>query len=439
MHDEIATAEPMRSVEQPSGRDRAEQESQAKNEFIAMLAHELRNPLNAITAAVQVLEMAEGHEVAAARARFIIGRQAQNLSRLIDDLLDVGRVITGKIVLERRAVDFCDLVRRAVAVFAERESQHQFEVTATPVWIEGDAVRIEQIVSNIIGNAVKYTPPGGRIVVSLTVEGNEAVLRVEDNGLGIVPELQPRIFDLFVQGERTLDRAQGGLGIGLTLVQRLVKLHRGSVSVFSDGPDRGSVFTVRLPRSAAARAAAPSSGQPRKGVVKRRVLIVEDNRDAREMFRMMLELDGHDVLEAEEGCAGLELLRSEAPDIAFIDVGLPGLDGYEIARRFRSESDGGVRDCPAAAHRVLLVALTGYGTPDALERSRRAGFDHHLIKPVNPEALYRLLDAESSEIAGAAAPAAGGASAGVAASGGRLYNERLSWCGVEQSGSSSGS
>jgi signal transduction histidine kinase/DNA-binding NarL/FixJ family response regulator len=427
-----------------SSRDRAEQQSQAKDEFMAMLAHELRNPLSAITAAVQVLEAAQGNEVTAARARFIIGRQAQHLSRLVDDLLDVGRVITGKIVLERRAIDFSDLVRRTVAVFTERESLHELEITADPAWIEGDAVRIEQIVSNIIGNAIKYTPPGGKIAVCLSVEEDEAVLRVQDTGLGIAPELLPRVFDLFVQGERTLDRAQGGLGIGLTLVQRLVKLHRGTVSASSDGAGRGSIFTVRFPKAAAPRAAVPSSDTPRERTNKRRVLIVEDNRDAREMFRTMLELDGHDVLEAEEGYTGLRMLRTEAPDIAFIDVGLPGLDGYEIARRFRCGTDVRTPDGDSAtdAHRVLLVALTGYGTPDALERSRQAGFDHHLIKPVNPEALHKLMNADQEAppaIDGAAEPDGAAASLEVAAPAGRLYNERLSWCGVEQSGSSSGS
>jgi signal transduction histidine kinase/ActR/RegA family two-component response regulator len=386
-----------------SGRDRAEQQSQAKDEFMAMLAHELRNPLSAITAAVQVLETAKAHEGAASRARFIIGRQAQHLSRLVDDLLDVGRVVTGKIALDRRPIDFRDLVWRTAAVFKERESEHQFAVSTAPVWIDGDAVRIEQIVSNIMGNAVKYTPVGGKITVSLSVEADEAVLRVQDNGFGIAPDLLPRVFDLFVQGERTLDRSQGGLGIGLTLVRRLVNLHHGTVSVASEGPNRGSSFTVRLPKVAAARNTNAAGDAARLRAVHRRVLIVEDNRDAREMFRIMLELDGHQVLEAEEGRAGLQLLRTELPDVAFIDVGLPGLDGYEIARQFRCESEetsgDGFGSSTGAAeaharHRVLLVALTGYGTPDALERSRRAGFDHHLIKPVNPEALYKLLNAD---------------------------------------------
>src|SRR3984893_17665922 len=421
-----------------SGRDRAEQQSQAKDEFMAMLAHELRNPLSAITAAVQVLEAAKAHPGAASRARLIIGRQVQHLSRLVDDLLDVGRVVTGKIALDRRVLDFGDLVRRTAAVFTERESQHQFEIATTPVWIEGDAVRIEQIVSNIIGNAVKYTAAGGRISIALTVEADKAVLRVQDNGFGIAPELLPHIFDLFVQGERTLERAQGGLGIGLTLVQRLVGLHQGTVSVSSDGPNCGSVFTVRLPKVAATLGAAPLTDQPQVRAVKRRVMIVEDNRDAREMLRMMLELDGHEVLEAEEGCAGLQLLRSERPDVAFIDVGLPGLDGYEIARRFRCESDGGTSshgpagsDSDQMCKRVLLVALTGYGTPDALERSRRGGFHPHFIKEGNPDALYKLLNPETDARTISTAPLK------VAAPVGRLYNERLSWCGVEQSGSSS--
>ncbi|MGH8137251.1 MAG: ATP-binding protein [Steroidobacteraceae bacterium] len=384
-------------LDAPGSRDRAERQSQAKDEFMAMLAHELRNPLSAITAAVQVLETVSSHEheKVTFRARSIIARQVQNLSRLIDDLLDVGRVVTGKIVLDRRAVDLCDLVRRTVAIIDDRTAEHHIEVTSEPVWVEGDAVRIEQIVTNIVGNAVKYTPPGGKIRVSLSVEADEAVLRIQDSGCGITPEFLPLVFDLFVQGERTLERAQGGLGIGLTLVRRLVALHRGRVSVASDGPGRGSVFTVRLPQVAASRSAKPASAS-HLGTIRCRVLIVEDNHDAREMFRLMLELSGHEVLEAEEGYAGLRMLKSEAPDVAFIDVGLPGLDGYEIVRRFRGAGGTG----------VLLVALTGYGTPDALERSRRAGFDHHLIKPVNAEMLDQMLTATQTNSTDSGQPGA---------------------------------
>lgn len=388
-----------------SGRDRAEQESQAKDEFMAMLAHELRNPLSAISAAVQVLDASKGQDAPALRARSIIGRQVHHLARLVDDLLDVGRVVTGKIALDRRPIDFADLVHRAVAVCGEHQNGQRVEISSQGVWIDGDLVRMEQIVNNIVGNALKYTPAGGSIRVRVSAEGGDAVLRVEDNGYGIAPELLPRVFDLFVQGERTLDRAQGGLGIGLTLVRRLVELHGGSVSAFSEGPGRGSTFTVRLPKVAAPQSTQTSLKHSPCADFSRRVLVIEDNRDAREMFRMMLELAGHEVLEAEEGLAGLELLKVMRPDVAVIDVGLPGLNGYEIARRFREEPD---------SERVMLVALTGYGTPEAVERSRQAGFDHHLIKPVNAEALQEIMRGEARGRADGAsgAGASGGSSNG---------------------------
>lgn len=366
-----------------SGRDRAEQESQAKDELLAMLAHELRNPLSAITAAVQVLGATAHEGETAVRARSIISRQAQHLTRLVDDLLDVGRVVTGKIPLEMRTLDLADLVRRTVATLGDGHSAHTLNLSTDPVWIEGDVIRLEQVVSNLVGNALKYTPPGGSVTITVRGEAEEAVLWVADNGLGISSELLPRVFDLFVQGERTLDRTQGGLGIGLTLARRLVALHRGSVAAFSEGPGRGSTFVVRLPRVAApgGTSAVPSDAPLR--CTARRVLLIEDNRDAREMFRMMLELAGHEVLEAEEGVSGLDMLRKLHPDVAVIDVGLPGLNGYEVARRFRAE--------PGNGKAVLLVALTGYGTSEARERSRQAGFDHHLTKPVEPETLQRLV------------------------------------------------
>ena len=365
-----------------SGRDRAEQENQAKDEFMAMLAHELRNPLSAISAAIQVLDVSNGREAPAQRARSIIGRQVRHLARLVDDLLDVSRVVTGKIALDRRPLDFADLVHRAVAVSGERQNGQRLEITTQPVWIEGDFVRMEQIVNNIVGNAVKYTPAGGAIRVRVYTDDGDAVLRVEDSGYGIAPELLPRVFDLFVQGERTLDRAQGGLGIGLTLVRRLVELHGGTVAAVSEGPGRGSVFIVRLPKIPRPQAAQTPIPVGHHSISARRVLIIEDNRDAREMFRIMLELSGHEVLEAEDGLSGLEMLKAARPDVAVVDVGLPGLNGYEVARRFREE--------PSSAG-VMLVALTGYGTPEAKERSRQAGFDHHLIKPVNGEALEELM------------------------------------------------
>ena len=365
-----------------SERDRAEQENQAKDEFMAMLAHELRNPLSAISAATQVMEASHGQESATLRARSIIGRQVQHLARLVDDLLDVSRVVTGKIALEKRPLDFADLVHRTVAVCGERQNGHRLEISTQPAWILGDMVRMEQIVNNIVGNAMKYTPAGGAIRVRVCADDGKVELRVEDEGYGIAPELLPRVFDLFVQGERTLDRAQGGLGIGLTLVRRLVELHGGRVSASSEGPGRGSVFSVTLPRIPVPQVSQPQIQVGHHDVSSQRVLIIEDNRDAREMFRIMLELSGHEVLEAEEGVSGLEMLKSTRPDVAVIDVGLPGLNGYEVARRFRDEPD---------SRSVVLVALTGYGTAEAQERSRKSGFNYHLIKPVNGETLEEIL------------------------------------------------
>jgi len=365
------------------GLERAQQQSHAKDEFMAMLAHELRNPLSAISAALEVLQAGGSNEVTGEKARSIIGRQTRNLSRLVDDLLEVARVITGKVALAWGPLELAETVLRCVAQIESRTEQRRIEVVSDggPHWIHGDPVRIEQIIANVLSNAIKYTSTGGMIRVMLTAKDGETVLAVTDNGLGIAPDLLPQIFEPFVQGERTLDRSQGGLGVGLTLVRRLVELHGGSVKAYSAGPGCGSTFTIQLPTAAPPHAEPPSVGTSLKAAP-RRVLVIEDNRDARETFRMMLELAGHQVLEAEEGHKGLELLKTELPDIAVIDVGLPGMDGYEIASAFRREP---------ASKQVMLVALTGYGTPEARERSRAAGFDHHLIKPIDPEVLRGLM------------------------------------------------
>jgi two-component system, sensor histidine kinase len=364
-------------------RERAEQQSHAKDEFMAMLAHELRNPLSAISAALEVLRPAGSDGGAAERARTIVARQTRHLSRLVDDLLEVARAITGKVTLAGAPLELSDAVRRSVAALGDRgcERRIEVEIEGGPHWIHGDTVRIEQILTNVLSNAIKYTAAGGVIRVGLTARGTERLLSVRDDGFGISPDLLPHIFEPFVQGERTLERSQGGLGVGLTLVRRLVELHGGSVSAASEGHGRGSTFTIALPCAGPPPAQSPLPFAPAR-TAPRRVLLIEDNRDARETFRMMLELAGHHVLEAEEGRSGLELLRTELPDIAVIDVGLPGLDGYEIASRFRQDPQ---------SHRVTLVALTGYGTPEARERSRAAGFDHHLIKPIDPEVLRALM------------------------------------------------
>jgi signal transduction histidine kinase/ActR/RegA family two-component response regulator len=372
-------------VDAQAGRHRAEQESHAKDEFMAMLAHELRNPLSAIGSAVQVLEAVDGDDSHAVHARTVIARQVRHLSRLVEDLLDVGRVVTGKIALHRRPVDLARLVRRSVAIFVERPIDLALEVTTCPAWVDGDAVRLDQIVTNIVGNAVKYTPAGGRIHVRVAAENGRARLVVDDTGVGVASDLLPRIFDPFVQAEQTIDRAQGGLGIGLTLVRRLVELHGGTVSASSRGPGKGMSIAVVLPAIAPPehKAAAP---KPQTASVKRRVLVIEDNEDARETLRVMLELAGHEVLEAGDGRQGLEVLKSSRPDIAIIDIGLPELSGYELAAQFRAEP--GNED-------VMLIALTGYGLPEARDRSQRAGFDHHLVKPVSIEALWKLINSSS--------------------------------------------
>jgi CheY-like chemotaxis protein/anti-sigma regulatory factor (Ser/Thr protein kinase) len=347
-----------------------------------MLAHELRNPIGAIAGAIQVLDVVGTDQPPAVRARVIITRQVQHLARLLEDLLDVGRLATGKIVLARQPIELADLVRRTVAVLGgDGRLDRLVEVTTAPVWINADPTRIEQIVGNLVGNAIKYSEPGGRIRVTVSLDRSDALLRVEDDGCGIPSDLLPRIFDLFVQGDQALDRSRGGLGIGLTLVNRLVQLHAGTVTAASDGPGRGSAFTVRL-------AAIPApqhedtDGEPTPDAAPRRVLVIEDNKDTREMYSTVLQLAGHEVLEAGDADGGLELLKSARPDVALIDIGLPGLNGYEVARRFRADPDAG---------RVLLVALTGYGSQDDRERARQAGFDHHLVKPVSPDALRQLL------------------------------------------------
>jgi PAS domain S-box-containing protein len=357
----------------------------AKDEFLAMLGHELRNPLGAIVGAARVLQMAGGHGEAAGRAGAVITRQVEHLSRLVDDLLDVSRVTMGKAVLNLQSLDLAELVAHAMSTWraSGRLDRHRVSVDVSPVWVDADETRIEQILSNLLGNALKYTPTGGDIAVRVRGDADGAVLEVADTGAGIPPDLVDRMFDLFVQGDRGLDRRHGGLGVGLTLVRRLVELHGGRVTVTSDGPDRGSVFTVRLPRiTAPARVAEPVPARAAASCP-RRILIVEDNDDAREMLRMTLALAGHEVHEAPDGATGLERALAVHPDVALIDVGLPGLDGYEVARRLRAAPGGDP---------IVLIAITGYGQVEDRRRALDAGFDAHLTKPVAPERLAELIE-----------------------------------------------
>ncbi len=361
--------------------NRVQRENRSKDEFLAMLAHELRNPLGAITGAVQVLGLSDLRDHAV-RARDVIQRQTLHMSRLVDDLLDVGRVVTGKIALALHAVDLADTVRVAVASQAVGQNvEARFEVTGESVWVNADPVRLEQVVSNLLSNALKYGSPSRPVRVSVQAVGQEAVLEVADEGIGIDADLLPSIFDLFVQGPATIDRTKGGLGIGLTLVHRLVELHGGSVVAASAGKDQGATFTVRLPMARPAVAAALHSptGAPDARV---RVLLVDDNADSRAMYTLILQAEGHEVYEAGDGASALAIFWQVMPDVAVVDIGLPGIDGYEVARQIRSQPAG---------QSVTLIALTGYGFPEDRERSRQAGFDRHLVKPATPADLRHEL------------------------------------------------
>jgi predicted ATPase/signal transduction histidine kinase len=366
-----------------ASRREAEAANRAKDEFLAMLSHELRNPLGAIGNAARVLHGVVPPGGHAARAGAVIDRQVGHLARLVDDLLDVGRVTMGKIVLDRQALDLAGVVSDVVTGWrgSGELARHRVGVEVEPVWVEADETRLEQIVTNLLGNALKYTPPGGDLAVRVKAEGAEAVLEVEDTGIGISPELLERIFDLFVQGDRSLDRAAAGLGIGLTLVRRLVQMHGGTVDATSAGPGRGSLFRVRLPRVAAPPRRPPPAADGGAGPP-RRILIVEDNEDAREMLRVALEGLGHAVYAAADGRTGVELAVATAPDVGLVDIGLPGIDGYEVARRLRATSPGNV---------MTLIALTGYGHGDDARRAAEAGFDTHLVKPVDPLRLGEII------------------------------------------------
>jgi protein-histidine pros-kinase len=369
-----------------AARAEAEQANRLKDEFLAMLAHELRNPLAAIQSGLAVLDRIGPREVVAIGTREIMHRQLRNLSRMVDELLDVSRVTTGKVILHRELVDVPELIARCVATATKASaSEHDITVRTQPMLVEADPMRLEQVITNLLTNAIKYTPSGGSITVTASREGDTASMVVEDTGVGMAPELVASVFDLFVQGQRSLARAEGGLGIGLTLVRRLVEMHGGSVEAKSAGAGRGSRFTVHLP--GARRPDAPGKNQRIPVVTAtssgRRVLLVEDSGDVRETLRVLLQLDGHEVHEAADGTTGLEAALRLQPDVAFVDIGLPGMNGYELVRELRSRGD---------IHPPMLVAMTGYGRAEDRERMEQAGFDAHLIKPVAPERIDEIME-----------------------------------------------
>jgi len=357
------------------------------HEFLATLAHELRNPLAPIRNAVSLMQMGGLSASMMDWYRTIIDRQVTHLTRLVDDLLDVSRITNDKITLQREPVDLALVVESAVDASRPliHARQHALEILlpAEPLRVEGDLTRLVQIVLNLLHNAAKYTPDGGQIRLAVAREGEQAVIRVRDTGLGIPADLLPTVFDLFTQGDRSLERSQGGLGIGLMLVRRLVERHGGTVEAHSDGAGRGSEFVVRLPLLAIpAELPGGDDAERPQQTGPRRVLVIDDDRDAAESMTVLLELWGHEVRTAYSGPEAVGLAAAYLPDAVLLDIGLPRMNGYDVAQRLRE-----LPGCETA----MLVAVTGYGQDEDRRRSREAGFDHHLTKPVEPMTLQGLL------------------------------------------------
>jgi signal transduction histidine kinase/CheY-like chemotaxis protein len=361
---------------------------ESRDAFLAMLGHELRNPLSAITLALAALERKSPTGPRPAE-HAVMERQLRHLLRLVDELLDVARVTHGKVVIERRRVDLAEVTKAAFEAYElrarEREIAYHLNLHERPLYVTGDRQRLEQAFGNLLANAVKYTPRGGRVDVDVFAEGQSARVAVIDNGVGLAPEMLGRVFAPFAQVDSSLDRSQGGLGLGLALVQSLISLHGGEVHASSPGLGRGCRFEIRLARIEAAPQQAevvtPSTMPPSP----LNVVVVEDNEDIRELFVQSLAETGHSVTCAADGPSGLEALLASGPDVAFVDVGLPGFDGYEVARRAR-----------AAGSRSRLVALTGYGQSTDKQRAVEAGFDEHLVKPVLDDDLRGSLERASS-------------------------------------------
>jgi PAS domain S-box-containing protein len=369
-----------------AARQAAEAASRAKDEFLAMLGHELRNPIGAIRNSVEALEVSQARSGDGAGEMLcsIISRQTETLAQLVDDLLDVTRLISGKVRLRTRVVDLMEITSQTLESLRAggKASRHFLHFSGEPAFVDGDPVRLEQIITNLVENAIKYTPEGGEIEIAVERFGGDAQLRVRDNGQGIDPELLPRIFELFVQGKQSLDRPRGGLGVGLTLVRRLAQLHGGVVEAESAGVGQGSEFRVRMPARAPSEVATADAPADDRRMIPRHVLIAEDHSDSRDSLRLLLEASGHRVDAARNGDEAVELALSTPPEIALIDIGLPGLDGYDVAREIRG-SEG--------AEGVYLVALTGYGQPLDRRRALESGFNEHLVKPLNRDKLLRLM------------------------------------------------
>ena len=371
---------------------RLQDSSQRKDEFLAMLSHELRNPLAPIRNAVEVIRRLAPPDPKLTMARDVVDRQVSLLARLVEELLDVSRISQGKIALKKEPVELARILSHSVEtarpLIDARAQTLAVSVPPAPVWLSADFARLSQVISNLLNNASKYTGEGGRIELIADAGEGEATITVRDNGTGIEAQLLPKIFDLFVQGDRSLDRGQGGLGIGLTLVKRLVELHQGQVAVESEGPGRGSSFTVTLPciSAVAEPQRAPSavaSIRPSSEVYGRRVLVVDDNVDAAESTAAFLRLEGHEAKAVHDGLQALASLKVFDPHVVVLDIGLPGLDGYAVARQLRARGD--------TSH-VLLIALTGYGQKEDRARAAASGFDYHFVKPADPREIQAAIE-----------------------------------------------
>jgi PAS domain S-box-containing protein len=355
-----------------------------KDEFLAMLAHELRNPLAAVANGAALLDSEDPKDRAWAAS--VIRRQAAQLTHLIDDLLDVSRINTGKILLRKQRLDVGQILDRArdsaLPLIQERRHVVVSNYESKHSWIDADPTRLEQIFVNLLTNAAKYTPPGGRIEISAKQTDGEVMVSVHDNGIGIAPHLLPEMFKLFSQGERSIDRSEGGLGIGLTIVQRLVEMHGGRIEAHSDGPSLGSTFVVWLPAAPAPAEHVPMNAQ-NKGGQRRRVLIVDDNVDTAQGMARLLTRAGHEVDLAHDGIEALEKARQQRPEAVVLDIGLPGMDGFDVARQLRREAS-----CAGAT----IIAVTGYGQAEDRKRALEAGCHYHLVKPVDIEELKSILE-----------------------------------------------
>jgi two-component system, chemotaxis family, CheB/CheR fusion protein len=375
-------------TEQKRADEKIKEAVRRRDQFLAMLSHELRNPLGAIVTATSMMKTEGAAGLPPGRMLEILDRQSRQMGRLLDDLLEASRVTQNKIELRTHVVDLGAIAREAAeAMLAQMDARRirfSILIDAEPLHVEGDPARLQQIQINLLSNAAKYTPDGGCVVLAVGREGEEAVIRVRDDGVGIPPHMLDSVFELFVQSSRTLDRAAGGLGVGLTLVRSLVAMHGGIVTAYSDGEGKGSEFVVRLPLTARPISSSPDPGRrPLQIGDRTKVAVVEDNADSRELLCLLLQQADFECRAADSGPAALTLVDEFQPDIVILDVGLPGMDGFEVARRIRADArHAGIR----------LIALTGYGQAADRATAREAGFDEHLVKPVHGEQLVALVD-----------------------------------------------